>query len=118
MTNKKISTTLKEYLDNIKESITIDNFRSIEFEDCLLTDLLPQYVDFVEVTFNENELREYNHNPKKLTYDLYGTPDLAFLICDLNDHKNSFEFNIAGTLKLPTNQMIQNLTTLYHNIKK
>lgn len=118
MINKKISTTIAEYLNNIKESITIDNFRALDFSDCLITDLLPQYIECVTVVFNEEELRLYNHNPKKLSYDLYGSSDLAFLICDLNNHTNSFEFKIDGELLLPSNQMIQNLTTLYHNIKK
>lgn len=118
MTNKKISTTIEEYLNNIKDTITVNNFRAKDFDDCLLTDLLPQYIDCVSVVFNELELRKYQYNVKTLSYDLYGTVDLAFLICDLNDCKNLFEFKIDKELNLPSNQMIQNLTTLYHNIEK
>lgn len=117
MTNKKISTTLKEYMENVRDSINVGNFRLDGFSECLLSDLLPQYVECVDVTLNEEELRMYKHNVKSLSKDMYNTPDLAFLICDLNGHKNSYEFNISENIKLPSNKMVRDFTNLYNNLK-
>lgn len=49
-----------------------------------------------EVQFSDKYVIKYRFNPKMLSYDLYGTTKLFYLILKLNDMCNVHEFSIAN----------------------
>lgn len=52
------------------------------------------YDGYTLITFSEKEFTKYKYNPKKLSYDVYGTTELWFLILRLNEMYSVTEFNI------------------------
>ena len=46
-------------------------------------------------TFTEEDRQRYRFNPKLLSYDLYGTPDLGLLILKINGMMHPGEFDLA-----------------------
>lgn len=47
-----------------------------------------------KVTLSEEEYRKYKFNPKRLSYDIYGTTELWFLILDANELYSTIEFDL------------------------
>lgn len=95
-------------------------------KDCsLLTDIggvistisgcfFDKYIDFikeksVKVVLTSDELTKYKYKPKLLSYDLYGTEELWFLILRLNNicHEMDFTKKIIYLL-LPNNIKVLN----------
>lgn len=75
----------------------------------------------MQITLTTVEYNKYKLNPKLLSYDLYGTPNLDHLILWLNN-TSEFEFD-TYTIKLIPKSIVRNLlnSILVHeesNIKK
>lgn len=114
MTNRNINPlTLSDYMSDIKNNLRIDTFRIKQMSDALITDVLPQYLETVEVLFTDTEAEKYKYNPKGLSHTLYGTVDLWFLICNINGFKRPFEFNTGSSIKLPTSSSIRKLENCF-----
>lgn len=107
MINKNITMkTLTEYKETLTDNIRIDTFRISALSDALISDVLPQYIETVEVILTETELEKYKANPKMLSYDVYKSTDLWFLICNINKCKRSFDFAPTNKILLPTSSSI------------
>lgn len=101
--------TLKEFIDDQKKAVAFDKMRiGSEF----IYDILPQYIELVDVSLSETEANKYRYNPKALSYDVYKTVDYWFLILVANKYKHVHEFNLSSTIKLPTTKAINNCITL------
>ena len=48
----------------------------------------------VKVTLTDEEYAKYRYNPKRLSYDIYGTTELWFMILELNELRSISEFNL------------------------
>jgi hypothetical protein len=53
---------------------------------------LPNYK--TRLTFDESDYRKYSYNPKILSYDIYGTTELWFLILHANELTSSSQFDM------------------------
>ena len=54
----------------------------------------------MEVEMTDEEKIKYKYNPKLLSYDIYGTPDLGYSLLLLNDMEHISEFNCSGVVKI------------------
>ena len=107
MINKNITMkTLTEFKATLTDNIRIDTFRIESLSDALISDVLPQYIETVEVLLNDTEIEKYKYNPKLLSYDVYKSTDLWFLICNINKCKRSFDFTPNSSVYLPTTSSV------------
>lgn len=107
MINKNITMkTLTEFKATLTDNIRIDTFRIESLSDALISDVLPQYIETVEVLLNDTEIEKYKYNPKLLSYDVYKSADLWFLICNINKCKRSFDFTPNSSVYLPTTSSV------------
>ncbi len=80
---------LKEVLNTETGKNLIVNDRS------LLSKYLPELESSkVKVQLSNSEYRKYRFNPKRLSYDLYGTTELWFLILDANELHSITQFDL------------------------
>lgn len=68
--------------------------------------LLLRYMNEIKVLkqkheFTEVEYRKYKYNPKRLSYDLYGTTELWSLILDINEVTSVAQFDMRTIWILP-----------------
>ena len=70
----------------------------------------------IEVKLTSEEIYKYRYNPKRLSYDLYGSTKLFFIILLLNDMCDVHQFDLAKkTLKLiPRNILADSLSKIYN----
>lgn len=97
------------------ETVMIDNDDGIVTID---TDLFTVYMRFIRDYVNvykvtEEQRQIYRYKPFLLSSDIYGTPDLAWLILKLNDIESPSKFHLRKTVKLIS---ISNLELLYDSI--
>lgn len=73
----------------------------------------------VEINLTEKEARKYKFNPKMLSYDLYGTTKLFYIIMRLNGICNVHEFSLSSRkLKLlPSSVMSNAISSIYKEEK-
>ena len=62
---------------------------------------------------NDVQRRKYRCKPGLLSMELYGTPDLAWLILKLNDQESPSKFRLKSNIKLIS---ITDLNAIYTNI--
>lgn len=118
MINKNIKyKTLKDYVEALDDNLRLDTFKFSSMNDALITDVLPQYADTITFEFTDEEIEKYHSEPKKLSYDLYKTTDLWFMICNLNGAKRSIEFKPDRYVKLPSNQALQKMVYAFNNLR-
>lgn len=104
---KNIDTTninkVKEYLNNgIDNSFILTNFLKKELENSneiiVFNILKEKYYELLDankilIEFDETTYNKYKYKPKLLSYDLYGTIDLWYLLIIINDFKSITDFN-------------------------
>nr|DAE08580.1 MAG TPA: baseplate wedge protein [Myoviridae sp. ctwwN25] len=71
----------------------------------------------VLVKFDDDQYRKYCYKPKLLCYDIYGNPELYFIILLMNDMADVKEFNKKTAYMLPKNYM-SILTSYIYNSEK
>ena len=109
---------LETYIKSQEDNMRIDTFRFADMPDALITDVLPQYVDVRDVELTDTEITKYTHAPKLLSYDVYKTTDLWFIICTVNNCKRSYEFKPDKIIKLPTDDGINAMIYAFNNLRK
>lgn len=72
---------------------------------------IQDYITIYKV--NDKQRRKYRCKPGLLSMELYGTPDLAWLILKLNDQESPSKFRLKSYIKLIS---ITDLQTIYSNI--
>ena len=68
---------------------------------CRYYDALKPHI--VEKTFTEEEMKRYKYNPRFLSYDLYGTPELWADLLYINNMVSVSSFNKSTVKVFPTN---------------
>ena len=91
--------------------------RSFEF---IIRNIINDYVYelkelSIEIKLTTDEIYKYKYNPKRLSYDVYGSTKLFFIILLLNDMCNIHQFDLSKkTLYLiPRNVLADSLSKIY-----
>ena len=101
--------TIEEFVSKkYEDELTFRNFSIVDYIDnieCLDRNLFMDYLPEIESTctsyqFTAAEYRRYKYAPDILSYDLYQTTQLDFILLLLNDMIDPKEFNIK-VIKLP-----------------
>lgn len=132
--------TLEEYVSAYRDSdITLDKlfYKAVHsyddvssyvmMEDCILDEYLGDligdvtknitgdssdiYEGYTLVRLTESEFSKYKFNPKALSYYLYGTTELWFLILRLNEMYSATEFNV-NPIKLYNNNILSKISEI------
>jgi len=90
-------------------TMTDDN--DLIIQDTTLFQIYRRYVsDYVAVYNVAPKYRQYyRYKPRLLSYDVYGTPELSWLILMLNDRECPSKFTIKSTIKLVPSDMLSQL---------
>ena len=72
----------------------------------------------VLVHLDDSEYRKYVYKPKLLCYDIYGNPELYFVILLMNDMADVKEFTKPTVKMLRKSDMSELLTLIYNAEKK
>lgn len=85
----------------LKDVASSDGTRQIIIAgNSIVTKYLPELLEDAEtITLTNEEFYKYKYNPKRLSYDVYGTTELWSMILDLNELYSATQFNLR-TLKL------------------
>lgn len=75
-----------------------------------LTELKEKAIDY---TLNDNEYVKYRYKPKLLSYDIYGTTELYFVIMALNGMCNIKDFNKRKLKLLFKGDLLNLLNDIY-----
>lgn len=120
------TTTLEEFIeagagitisyDNLSMVDEIQNTRIPIYN--VLSDYIPELmVSAVTITLTEPEYFKYRFKPKLLAIDIYGNPELYFVILILNNMCSVKEFDIKKIKMLPTSAMNDLLSAIYNSNK-
>jgi hypothetical protein len=85
----------------------LDNSKIVLLSDSIMdkyTDILDDYV--ITKTLTDTEFNKYQCNPKLLSYDLYGTVELWFLLLNVNQITSSTQFRI-NPIKIYTREILR-----------
>ena len=95
------------------------NGEIIQFEpDSIINDYLDLLKEkSVEVELDEQEKIKYFYNPELLSFDIYGTTELDFLILKLNGIIDPKEFNLSK-VKLLKQEDLKTLLSNIYNAEK
>ena len=115
--------TLQDVIDSRDSRYDMNNitFYTLTDDESLLiknTDLFLIYRRYMipyvgTYTVTKDQRRRYLTRPKLLSADVYGTPDLDWLILMLNDQECASKFRMKSTVKLIP---LDNLEELYDTI--
>ena len=84
----------------LKEKLVIDSESIVINFNSLLSDYRYYFDKYIYTKdYSEEEFKQYIYNPKKLSFDLYGTIEYAPLIMRINNIVSVIEFN-KSSLKL------------------
>lgn len=121
------TTTIEELIASGKDnSLTYQTFSFIETMSngtkVSLFDTINDYLSELKaasvlVKFDDDQYRKYCYKPKLLCYDIYGNPELYFIILLMNDMADVKEFNKKTAYMLPKNYM-SILTSYIYNSEK
>ena len=118
------TTTLEEFIeagsgitisyDNLSMVDEIKNTRIPIYN--VLSDYIPELmISTVTITLTEQEYFKYRFKPKLLAIDVYGNPELYFVILILNNMCSIKEFDIKKIKMLPTSAMNDLLSSIYNS---
>ena len=122
------TSTIEEFI-NSGSGITI-TYYNLSFNDMLsngtvvsvhnvISDYLDELKDSaVYVSLNQDQQFKYMYKPKLLCSDLYGNPELYFIILLLNDMADVKEFTKPVIRMLSKNNMSELLTLIYNAEKQ
>ena len=122
------TSTIEEFI-NSGSGITI-TYYNLSFNDMLsngtvvsvhnvVSDYLDELKDAaVYVSLNQDQQFKYMYKPKLLCSDLYGNPELYFIILLLNDMADVKEFTKPVIRMLSKNNMSELLTLIYNAEKQ
>ena len=127
----ELANTIDDFIASGKDAplLTYYNFSIIQVEysedkkievqftsDNLVNDYLDIFRDEGQkVELTEQEKRKYYYNPDLLSYDLYGTTELDFIIMIMNGVISSNEFTIPTLLLIPKTRLVDLLSRVYNS---
>ena len=84
----------------LKDVASSDGTRQIIIAgNSIVTKYLPELLEDAEtITLTNEEFYKYKYNPKRLSYDVYGTTELWSMILDLNELYSATQFNLSSLL--------------------
>ena len=93
-----LETFIAEGMDNNFNTDETMFYTKIGNQQVVISNIYDKYIDFIKsytkrIKLSPVELQEYKYNPKKLSYKLYGTEELYYLILKLNNISHEIEFN-------------------------
>ena len=106
--------TVQEFVNRkYEDELTYRNFSIVDYADKielidrnLISDYLPELLNICEdYRMTVSEYKRYKYAPDLLSYDLYQTTQLDFLLMLLNDMIDPKEFNLKR-IKLPKVQLL------------
>lgn len=122
------TTTIEEFIESGKGiSIT---YPTLSFLDTMsnrtqvsvlnvINDYLPELKNAcITVELSKEEQNAYFYKPKLLCYDVYGNPELYFIILLLNDMADVKEFTKSNILMLKKSHMSMALSQIYNAEKE
>ena len=84
----------------------------------VINDYIPELLDdAVTVELTAEQQQVYFYKPKLLCYDIYGNPELYFVILLMNDMADVKEFT-ETKIKMLTKSAMNNLISLIYNAEK
>lgn len=129
--NPELANTIDDFIAAGKDAplLTYYNFSIIQVEiskdkklEVQLTsdNLVNDYLDIfkergIKIQLSEDEKRKYYYNPDLLSYDLYGTTELDFIIMIMNGVISSNEFTIPTLLLIPKSELVDLLSRIYNS---
>ena len=82
------------YLDQILKDEKSGRKMRVNFNS-LVTKYMPELKKIIlKVTLSGEDYAKYKYNPKLMSFDLYGTTELWFLLLDINELHSTSEFNL------------------------
>lgn len=128
--NPELANTIDDFVASGKDAplLTYYNFSIIQVEiskdktlqvELTSDNLVNDYLDIFKergqkVQLSEAEQRKYYYNPDLLSYDLYGTTELDFIIMIMNGVISSNEFTIPTLLLIPKSELVDLLSRIYN----
>lgn len=121
----KNTTTIEEFVSSA--SNTSLSYKSFSFLETMsngtqvsILDVINDYMDeirslCVTVKLSDDEYRKYMYKPKLLCYNIYGNPELYFVILLINDMADVKEFNKRTFLMLSRDYMSQLMSYIYNS---
>ena len=118
------TTTIEEFIESGR-GITLEYF-DLSFREVMsngtwvsvlnvVNDYVPELLEeCVTVELNNKQQFLYFHKPKLLCYDIYGNPELYFIVLLLNDMADVKEFTKSKIKMLPKTEMNTLLTNIYN----
>ena len=97
----------------LKQVITLpDNKKMLINLQNLVTKYMPELKELkIKIGLSNEEYAKYKYNPKVLSYDVYGTTELWFLILEANELHSITEFNLK-TIYLFRTDIIDKLSRI------
>lgn len=113
--NQGKSIEMTYYNTSLLEKYTGDNIEIEYSRDNIIYDYIEE-MEFLskDIVMTEEEFRKYRYNPQLLSYDVYGTTDLAFAILALNGTCNMKDFNNRKIKMLYKTDMFEVLSEIYN----
>lgn len=119
--------TVKEFIasDSGTDSINYYNFSLLDTKkvnedtvEFVYSNILDDYIDelkslAVYVTMDNMEKNKYYYNPDLLSYDMYGTVELGFVILKLNGIIDPKEFDMENILLVKKSILSEFLSDIY-----
>lgn len=128
MAKPENTTTIEDFIKAGKD-VTL-SYDSLSFKDVLsngtIVSILNVIDDYIEelreesllVTFSIEEFRKYQYKPKLLSIDIYGNPELYYIILLLNDMADVKEFNKQSIYLIPKTKFFNLISTIYNAEKQ
>ena len=127
MANPKDTYTIEQFIDagsgnpmSYSKLSMVEYYEDIKFP---VFNVMQDYIDdmkaaTVTVTLNDTEYLKYIYKPKLLAYDIYGNPELYFIILALNNMCSVKDFNMKKIKLLKTEALELFITYIYNAEKK
>ena len=127
------NSTIKDYISDFNAEEVVSSafflkqvFDSSEYKMVVnFNNLVVKYMPEIKslktkIVLDNEEYRKYRFNPKKLSFDLYGTTELWFMILEANELYSTTEFDLQTIYLYKTNifdklTRILNLETEFKN---
>ena len=126
MANPKDTYTIEQFIEaGTGNPITYDKLSLIEYHNDIKFPVFNVIHDYMEemklatvtVTLNDKEYIKYVYKPKLLAYDIYGNPELYFIILALNNMCNIKDFDLKR-IKLLKTEVLEEVITFIYNAEK
>lgn len=100
--NENEFVSFSEYVEDLKDNdyLRFDTGFIKEMNNNHIVDIFRDIIERekIKVTFGETERRKYMYKPKSLSDELYGTPDLYFIILKMNNLTHPGELDLKNPI--------------------